>query len=306
MALGTPEIFQRGPYVVTPKGHKITTVYRVESTDGTEDDTELYGLAGIPQVADPYEGRNGVVDSLMRVRQVSVSREKGAKLFLVNVEYNTEWGGIDSNPPPENPLDRPIQVRIGSARYTENVQVDMFDRSFASSAHEPYGNGWPKSISAMLVVLTKNLPSFNTDAANAYKNKINSLPFTLPTGEVVAAGLALIDDIEATYKFEFDTSYVEVTTTLIIRPAAQVVEAIRSASGVEFTPSPWDTLIFDHGTYQNVNGVKLLILDDTGQVITTPVNLNGSGGQLAAGAEPKLQRFQFIESADFTLLDLIR
>jgi len=306
MALGTPEIFQRGPYVVTPKGRKFTTVYRVESTDGTEDDTELYGLSGIPQVADPYEGRNSVVDSLMRVKQVTVSREKGPKLFLVSVEYNSEWGGIDSNPPPDNPLDRPAVVSFRSAKYTESKQRDINDADFSSSANEPYGDGFPVTSSDELVVIVKNLPSFDVATAHNYKNKINSLAFTLPTGEVVGVGLALIDDIDASPRFESDTFYYEVTTSVLIRPAADEVSAARSATGVAFTPSPWDTVVPDKGIYQIVGNVRTLILDSKQQPLTTPANLNGSGGVLAPGSDAKLQRFRFIDSADFTLLDLIR
>lgn len=306
MALGTPEIVKRGPYVVKATNRTIQVVYRVESTDGSEDDTEVLALAGIPQVSDAYQGRNGVVDLALRVREITIIREsRGPKLFLVQVNYDTAWGGINQEPPPDNPLDRPIKTRFFATNYTEVRHADVNLTQYQSSAGEPYEPGIAIPLDEIVVQISKNMPDFNAATAARFINTVNSAVFTLPTGEQIGVELARIADITGDEAFEFDVHYWAVSVTIHIRRSPGQISASRSATGVAFTPSPWDRIEADRGMYQIVSNERKLLLDANKTPLTAPAYLNGSGVVLAPGALCKFQQYQPHSRDDFNDLDFI-
>lgn len=307
MTLSAAEVFRRGPYDVAPDNKRIVVVYRVESTDGSEDDIEVVNASGIPQISDAYVGRNGQTDPDLRVVQIRVDREKGKSLFLVSVTYDSKWtwGGIEPQPPIQNPLDRPIVTRFDVSHFEQANFADTNLDEYKSSAGEPY----PPVTTAtdeLSITITRNMRDFNVAQAALLTNSINSAAFTLPTGEVVAAGLAKCARVSAEPQYEASIAFWAVQIVLLVRRAANEIPANRSATGVAFTPSPWDEIRPDEGMYQISGTDRKLILDSTKQPVTSPVFLNGAGAPLAPGADAKFQWFQPLYYVDFNDYDVLQ
>jgi hypothetical protein len=200
--------------------------------------------------------------------------------FEVTVQYTpydpTQW--------PQNPINYPIRVGWGFAKFETVVEEDKDGNKVTNSAGDYFDPPITMDDTRPLLKVTRNEATYNPAMAKTWKDTINSLtwngfdPYTVKVGEITG-------DLQYNPECGF---YFEVTYEF------------------EIEVKGWRKLILDQGlrALDSGTGKQYAILDEKGEEITSPVLLDGSGNKLANGASPVYLSFKVYTEADFTPLNI--
>jgi hypothetical protein len=226
--------------------------------------------------------------------------------YQVSVEY--EGKTPDPNNPAENPLNRPPVISYGSV--TQEVEIDFAldvypSRTLVGDSYpiqtingEPI-NGVTMPITDLIIIVERNLPSFDPDSITTYTNKVNSQNwFKCP------AGTARIMDISARSNFNPDFPYWEATASFQVR---------RGRGPVPDSRAWWHRTAHQGYLIKNSAGTKIDYAkaepaDDfttRGTTVAQPVMLDLANGRRLAAGDGQYVEFKILETIDFNLLNLL-
>jgi len=198
--------------------------------------------------------------------------------WLVAVEY----GPYDPSTFPENPLNHPLKISSGSNRFERAVEQDINGNGVLNSAGDYFDPPVVIDDSRPTLKIVRNEQTFSPQYADTFKDTLNKFVF-FDYAPLTVKCLPITGELEynpvcgfyyvVTYEFEID-------------------------------PNGWKKLILDQGL-RLIDGTKQKpAVDVNGQPVTSPVLLDGMGGQLATGATPVFLEFDVYPVSDFTLLNL--
>ena len=271
------------------RGKKTFVVpYNVTTDDTSDGPDTVCSAAGLPDILDSYAvGNDSVAGALLSSKSARRASSKDRKQWVVTCNYSTLEGDDDSEA--ENPLDRPLDISWGSNSYTEPVDKDINGDPIDSSAGEPFDPSVERENSRPVLTVVKNQASFTASTKLDYENRINADTFY-----GAEPGWAKMADIQAQKAYENGVSYWRVTYQ------------------IEFKPGGWTKEVLDQGFYkltttgegESATTQKELIKDKDNLPLNQPALLDGSGGELAANADPVFLDFEVYETAVFGQLGI--
>lgn len=239
----------------------IGTHYKVFDSNGTtilEEDTGSF----IQRITATYDG-GGDNDGLD---------------WLVTVEY----GPFDATTFGANPIDHPLKISWGTAKFEKAVEKDINGVAIVNSAGDYFDPPPTIDDSRTILRITKNLATFDPTIAHDFKDSINS-----DTWHGYPPRTWKVEDITAELKFNAECGwYEEVTFELALNPDL------------------WKKEILDQGLRKLSGGSQANIKDTNGEDITSPMLLNGSGAPLAPLGTPTYLLFQVYKERAFSGLGL--
>lgn len=168
----------------------------------------------------------------------------------------------------ENPLDRPPEVSWSFAQFQRVAEKDMAGNAILNSAGQPFDPPIQVDDSRPVCDIERNEDTFDPNIVFAYKDAINSDALDIG-GLTVLPGQAKMSNIGARRQFENSQYYWKVNYQIQVK-----------ADG-------WALSILDQGWYKTGNnGKPTPCLDDQGNEVTSPVLLDGNGGQLTLPPAP--------------------
>lgn len=220
--------------------------------------------------------------------KIDVAIEGGAEddlSWVVTVDY----GAYDPTQFPENPLNQPIKISWGLNRFERVVEETIEDKdgntqAILNSAGDYFDPPVTCDDSRPTLRIIRNEKSFDAKYADAWKDTLNKKTFfgfdpgtvkmTMPTGDL---------EYNPVCGFFYPVTY-----------------------EFEINPDGWRKKILDQGmrTADANTGDISPCVDKDGNPVTTPVLLDGSGGQLQSGDDPFYMEFDIYNEADFGVLNL--
>lgn len=234
------------------------TAERAWDVDGATSAADALAASGIPDINDAHP-----LKSDCKVKSLPVERN-GFNSYLVRAIYETPADG-NSHPGPgaqTDPLDMPptIYWEIGST--SEEIDRDVNGNPLTNSAGDPY-TGVTREFTTYYLILEQNEASFDVDKAGDYSNYVNSHNFSITGVGTFAAGNLLCKTIAPCEPYTSGASYVRVRYTFEAR-----VDGFKRRFRDEGV----------YAWYSNSGDKKGQIYLKTGEQITAPVLLDGTGG----------------------------
>ena len=274
---------------------------------------------------DPFITPWGGIDPGARALTLNAEpTEKHPGSYIVKVHYGSEdlkWdrGNTSGNPKQSDgstdPLSRPLNVQFGSTHSTKVMTLDLKNNPVVNSAKQPYNPPLEAPTSNQTINFSMYMPfgdpsTFDPVQKQLYfEDSVNSIALTIPNitnfvypigslrcakyaPEIVNEGGTMSASAQAYYKVSVECEYTS-------------------------RPGYWNGLYLDCGTAY----IKSMALppqpltDSSGNSITAPIPLNGSGQPLMAGQNPYYiisgggntqtpvagqYSYQFYRNADFT------
>ena len=254
------EVQVKSEELKTAKGIRTgTRVYDVTSDDVDDDvhgaETADDGTTAIPSIGDAWDGT--LTTCLVIGRSVKHGGDDDPLYYEVTIEYSSEQTGQEI----ENPLSRPTQYSYDDNIVQEPYFRDTDDLPVTNSAGDDFAALPSRGASEGVIVVTRNVSSFNDLTAESYRNTINSANKTI-NGVTYTARTLLIAGWSAT------GPHLENGVTFW-------TETIRIAKRA----ATWDDKFEDRGLNELSSGKPKPILDAKNQPITAPYPLNGSGAK---------------------------
>jgi hypothetical protein len=289
---------------ISDDGHRsYTVVYQVESDSLNVEPDAVEDAVGIAYYA-PYP-----TDPAARLKRKSVSQE-GSELYFhsVTLEYDTkpspfdkgtaEAGGAATPSEPGTnsgatpPNLRPWVVKWGSVQTEVPLEKDRTvndeyptGKPVVNSAGQPFDPPVMVPSSNPTLTITAFRLLQRSDLILVFMDAVNAFPFFgWPPGH------ARCTSYSVTSQYEQGAFFWQVDVT------------------VEFRKKAWNPIrVLDAGTVKKtgseLDGYKYRpCTDGLGQAVTSPVPLDGFGGQLAAGGTPVYLEFNGHDYADFSQL----
>lgn len=244
-------------------------------------DTQLVREApGLPVMFQVYSTDTST-DLGARVTNIDPAQDPvDPRKWMVTVKYSSKYEDPARQEP--NPLRRPSKISYRNTRSEEAVQKDVEDLLVANSAGDAYDPPQTRRVNSPLIVISKNLPSYNPDVVDAYQNTWNTTRFLgYDIGKVLCAEITAESEV-----YEGDYVYWPHVFTFEVKKAGWNVREI-----------------LDAGFMELVGGRLRPILRD-GVAVSKPSLLNGAGLRLTPGAAPKYQRFKFYLGKDLNRLPI--
>jgi hypothetical protein len=198
--------------------------------------------------------------------------------WIVTVDY----GPYDPTTFPENPLQHPLKISFGSGRFERVVDQDINGNAVSNSAGDYFDPPPTIDDSRPTIRVVRNEQTYNPQYAISWKDTVNTDTFFgFGPGQVKLA--QPLGELEYSPVIGF---YVVVTYEFEINPAG------------------WKKEILDQGLRKLGGGGQVACVDENGQPVTSPVLLDGAGGQLATGGDPAFMEFEVYQKAAFSGLAL--
>lgn len=204
--------------------------------------------------------------------------------WLVTVQY----GPYDANTFPANPIDHPLKISWGFAKYEKVVDETIPDpvttktKAIVNSAGDYFDPPPTMDDSRPVLRIVRNEQTYSPTLALSWKDTINTDVWNGFAARTVKCG-----EIPAELRWNQECGYYyEVTYEF------------------EINPSGWKKEVLDQGLRKLVSGAQQAITDSKGQPVTSPVLLDGSGAPLASGADPVFLQFSIYNEAAFSGLNL--
>jgi hypothetical protein len=273
------------------QGRRWVQQFRVLTDDPLDGPCTVMLAVGIPKPGDVYQHGNDS-DSLAFLQSLEPQQDpQDDRLWIVTANYGMEadsshkagggsgtpgGGGADPKNRPENPLDRPLEWRMGFVKAKKAVNTDKDGKNVANSAGLFFNPPYERDILMAQFTATKNYSDFPFSRAVTYYEKINSDEW-----QGLAKQTVKIDNLDIQSAFEGRFPYVRVTWTFT------------------YDPDKWNpTRILDRGPYYLFGGKPFFFLDPTtGQPLPEGL-LNGSGSAAAPGVATYLL-FRFHDEISF-------
>ncbi len=275
---------------------KATTTYTrrfvVQTSDVNDGPQIVKSATGVPKPYSSYSSGNDI-DHTAQVLSIDAKpRNNAPTVWDVVVQYSTDapqppdsGGGKD---PVNKPTDRPTKYSLNTQTVTRAITTDpITGRAIVNSAGDAF-HPTPEAeyyLTQITVQRVEDILMFQT--AMTTVGRINAAPFTIH-GTPVPKHQARLMSLAQSPFFEngleyWDTSYV-----------------------VLIDPNGWDVNLLDQGLRKQVRNAAdgsykvYVITDPLGVAVNAPVNLDGAGGVLAAGAAPKfVGPFNFQNETNF-------
>lgn len=235
--------------------------------------TETVGGIRIPALweSHPY-------DPWIYVKNKTVRMWEGPLHWLVTVEYEYV----------ENPLEEPFIAEWLFSSSNEPIDRDREGNALVNSSDEPWDPPIQEEAHDIVLRITRNEPSYNPLAAYEYKKSVNQDTFLWFPEKTVKCSV-----FEGLRQRRANLYYAQVHYEFMIR-------LDKTPDGGSYIG--WLRRILDQGLRTKSGGNYTLIKDSEGNPITTPVLLNGSGQQLASGANPVFLTYETKNLKNFSTL----
>jgi hypothetical protein len=159
----------------------------------------------------------------------------------------------------------------------ENYDQDVEDTPVVNSANDPFSNPLVRDRGGITLTVTQNEQTFNGSTALQYCNCVNSNSFMGADPSTLKVTIGATNVWDQKYGMYWTVVYT-----------------------FEYNANTWDQTVLDCGFYK-VDGVKkTLCLDHNNVPATTPVLLDGAGGQLAADGTPSYMTFKPYQAVTFS------
>lgn len=233
-----------------------------------------------------------------RVNSIRLRAESNdGKIWIVDVEYDTDTKSEDEQEQeePDNPLNEQPDVEWDSDQFSKPLNKDLDGKAVTNSADEPF-DPLPEVDDARNVLrVTRNEAANPVFLAQSYANAVNSDTF-------LGAG----------------AGYVKAKPVRAVRQTKRLKDGFlqvywRCSYEFHFKDptgdETWDLELLDQG-YRTLgdsgDGVERYsqVLDSADLPLAKPVLLDGSGGELASGAEPKFRNFKAYRRKSFAAFNL--
>lgn len=263
-----------------PLVSKFVRVFLVRSDSMTQDTRDILDEAAIPEEFEEYESPDGTIVSSLLCSKRRVRYLDGSYgLWEVTCEYDTA-----TNPDLDGPyLARPLEVRCKIGRQTVVATTDYAGQAIRNSAGEPFDPAAEADETYLILSMVRYEAAFEPDKGLTYVDSTNSLVWNGYT-----VGTCLMRDFAQ-------------------EPVVQNGEILyRTSYEVWIKESGWKRLILDKG-YRTKDSLTEKVARDewSGEVYTTPVLLDGSGGKLPVTGTPVFLEFTMFPAVDWTPLGLI-
>lgn len=199
-----------------------------------------------------------------------------------------DYGAYDPTQFPENPLNQPLKISWGGSRFERVVEETIEDQdgnkqTVLNSAGDYFDPPVLVDDSRPTLRIVRNEKKYDPQYAILWKDTLNKKVFfgfdphtvkmTMPTGDLEYNPICGFFYV-VTYEFEVN-------------------------------PDGWRKRILDQGirTLDGSGNVSPAV-DHDGNAVTSPVLLDGSGGQLASGDDPFYLEYDVYNEADFEVLSL--
>ncbi len=212
-------------------------------------------------------------------------------VFDILVDYSNVEGD-DEDDREDDPLDEPADIDYGTIItdkvFEEEFHLFLPSTPVVNSAGDPFDP--PQIIEDYIEVITirRNEATFDSEEFNFFKGSVNEFSVASNNPEIPRdPGTVRIADITATKRFKGDQTFFAVTYVLHVKL------------------NKWQPLrILDQGLRKIVADTRVNIKDANGDTITSPVPLDGSGGELPVGGTVVYLEFDPFDEVDFFNLDL--
>ena len=233
----------------------------------------------IPQYGDPHPAWD-----YLYVSDLS-SSVKGPFLYRVTATYSN----LTTNKKQEtqSPLDQPPQIEFSFAATNEQIDRDINDDPILNSALESHDPPITRDFYDLVIRITKNQSSFDYDQAAEYISSINSdrfygfSPYKVKCNDYSGRS---VDNGAFRYwetKYEF-----------------------------QVRQDGWDRRVLDQGfrSYDgdddDGNPIFTNFTDSSGNAVSQPVLLNGSGAKLSTNSDAVFNQYFIYEAKSFSRLNL--
>lgn len=221
-------------------------------------------------IPDWWEAHPGGTD--FYVKRKTVAPYNGPLSWVVTCEYEYV----------ENPLEQGYVVQFTPQSSQEAIDTaidgNVKGKKLCNSANEPFDPPIQEEFYDVGINITRNEASFNITKMAAYFNTVNSDTFAFTCNNGVRysfdPGKVRCKSIQAEEMRHGQIWYFKVSYEFVVRDDG------------------WKRRILDQGFREIVDGGYKSILDEEGNPITQPVNLNGNGRKLEANANPVFLTFQ--------------
>lgn len=257
-------------------------VFRAYSDDA-EDGPGTAATAIPVEIGDTYASFGaGEADTGALCKQINAKRSSEDRLiWVVTASYDTDHPDPDANNP--DPMARPVSYKLSCIKYSKPLLKDLNDDVIQNSAFIPFNPPVERDESRFQITVTVNRLSVDFPT---YAATVDTVNYT--TWHDFPAQTLRVVNLEVSPKTEHDLNFWEVTWTLETAPGL----------------APWNPVkILDQGQYviDTGTGGWRQVRDAFGQPLDN-VLLDGTGAQLAQGADPVYLEFQVYETSDFSLI----
>jgi hypothetical protein len=195
-----------------------------------------------------------------------------------------DYGPYDPTQFPENPLNHPIKITFGANRFEKPAEEDVDGNAVLNSAGDYFDPAATMDDSRSTLRVVRNEQYYDERYATVWRDKVNESNWN---------GYA-----PGTVKILPITSEMEYSGVCGFYYVVQYEFEINSDG--------WKKRILDQGlrVLDSGTGNQKLAHDENGQPATSPVLLDGNGGQLEVGDSPVYLEYQVYQEIDFGPLNL--
>ena len=253
-----------------------------DSLDDTVDDVKDAddGTTAIPDIGDAWAG-----GSSLKARGYAIRHDydEHPLFYEVTVNYSSKDDGSSTI---ENPLSRPTQYSYEDSQAQEPYFRDTDDNPVVNSAGDDFTDLPARDSAEGVIVITRNVASFNDLTAEGYRNKINSANKTINSVTYATGTLRIVGWSASGPNEENGVTF-----------WTETIRIAKRAAG-------WDHVFEDRGLNQlDDDDKRIPILDANNVQVTVPYPLNGSGAAQATPATaPAVITFKPYEATSFPSL----
>lgn len=274
-----------------------TRTFKCVVNTATTDPAEIRLYPGCPRVWSIYASANGLVDSGSWCREVHVRQDAtDPYLFIVTCTYSNRIERQDLNII-ENPLLRPAEIEWDTEPRARVAWTDREGDAVRNSAGERFDPPLEREENISVLTITKNQLLYDQFGYVGYRNSVNSKAwFNQLPGAVKCA------HIKGSRQFENGIYFWRATFTFHMR---ENLDSDPTLPAPQRAAETWAYRVLDQGYFEIVGGNRRPIILPGGAYPTSPVLLDGGGGQLPVGDPPEFLLFQLLPERDFNALNLV-
>lgn len=275
-----------------------TRSFQVETDNPNDGPNTVTNAAGIPKRFETYYSGNDS-NPYATCREIEATPVDGTRiLWEVRARYSTRidfTSGTGTSDP--NPLNRAPIIRWGATfvskpatkGYLVNATTGIAATTktgIVNSAKRPFDPPAEMDDARPTLHITKNFADFNPTVAYDYIGSVNNDPWLGATArQWKCMNISASSQVEEVNKLPF----------------------LYWTREYEFhyRPETWDLVLLDQGFAYIQGGVYKKVIDDEGQPSSEPANLDGAGGLLGVGTEPKFVTYRVYPEKSFLQLGLV-
>jgi hypothetical protein len=263
--------------------------------------------------------RDGTVRSTdlgARLYRYECRQQEDPQFWKVYCRYSSDWrlwrrspydptkkegsGGENKGDPSEiNPLLQPADISWQTVKFQEPVRFSANGLPLMSSAKEQFIPPVMRDQTRLVLVLEKNLATYDASTYQLFFDKVNSLDWILG----IQKGTCKCDGITGKSVMDRGIFYYKVRGTFHIIDFPDVLPPNLQNAGLQ---TAWDKVLLDEGSqYLDANGnLSTLVTQKTGLPVNGRFLLDGTGHALPPGGQPVYFDYIVYDTIDFHALQL--